>query len=140
MDVKALAKSKRAHSQHHSKRPHNPNQKNLKPQSPSPSNDAVGTTKKQLKQKTLQSSSGLPSNWNRYEEEELESVSLPEAAVVLPKSKGADFCRLLSEAHSQENTTLAFDDVLPGGNPFFFSWYLLCTLDTGIFFSTLVFP
>ncbi|KAI4333909.1 hypothetical protein L6164_018661 [Bauhinia variegata] len=132
MDVKALAKSKRAHSQHHSKKPHgcHPNQKHKAPSSSDAARDA-GTAKKplgkQVKENThcSQGSSGLPSNWDRYEDEfdsGPEGIA-PDIAsklsdVVLPKSKGADFRYLVAEAQSQSNASLdgfpSLDDVLPG--------------------------
>lgn len=132
MDVKALAKSKRAHSQHHSKRPHgsHQNQKHKAPSSDG-ANDA-GTAKKslgkQVKEKTHrpQGSPALPSNWDRYDDEELDSgsegVSLDSASktsdVILPKSKGADYRHLVAEAQSRANTSLdafsSLDDVLSG--------------------------
>ncbi|XP_028807842.1 uncharacterized protein LOC114762513 [Neltuma alba] len=132
MDVKALAKSKRAHSQHHSKRPHgsHPNQK-LKPSSSGGSNDANTGKKspgKQVNEKAHRSkgSPALPSNWDRYDDEELdadsERLSLDSSSktsdVILPKSKGADYRHLLAEAESQENASLggvtSLDDVLSG--------------------------
>ncbi|KAF1896410.1 hypothetical protein Lal_00034108 [Lupinus albus] len=130
MDVKALAKSKRAHTQHHSKKPHH-NQK-LKATTPlsssSGSNDAAGTAKKplvkdQLNDKTTnRSSRGLPSNWDRYGEGEFEDgsegFSSEISDVVLPKSKGADFRYLIAEAQSQAETNLesfpSFDDLILG--------------------------
>ncbi|OIW08342.1 hypothetical protein TanjilG_03018 [Lupinus angustifolius] len=130
MDVKALAKSKRAHTQHHSKKPHH-NQK-LKAPTPSSSssgsNDAAVTAKKplekhQLNDKTThRSSRGLPSNWDRYGEGEFddgsEGVSPEISGVVLPKSKGADFRYLVAEAQSQAETSLeslpSFDDLILG--------------------------
>jgi len=63
----------------------------------------------------------LPSNWDRYGEEEDDST--PEIAsktldVVLPKSKGADYRHLVAEAQSHAETSLegfpAFDDLLLG--------------------------
>lgn len=139
MDVKALAKSKRAHTQHHSKKPHHTQK--LKAPSPSTSspvsNDAVGTAKKplgkqQLNEKTTHrssrshGSSRLPTNWDRYKEEEFdhgsEGVSVETSSkasdIVLPKSKGADFRHLVAEAQSQAKTSLedlpSLDDLLPG--------------------------
>lgn len=132
MDVKALAKSKRAHTQHHTKKPHgsHQNQKHKAPLSDG-AKDA-GTTKKslgkQVKEKTHrpQASPALPSNWDRYDDEELGSVSegVPldsankASDVVLPKSKGADYRHLVAEAQSQANTSLdafpSLDDVLSG--------------------------
>ncbi|KAF4388707.1 hypothetical protein G4B88_018984 [Cannabis sativa] len=123
MDAKSLAKSKRAHSQQHSKK-HHPNQK-LK----SPSTDAVGAANKpslkQVREKNLQSkaASALPSNWDRYSEENdsgLEDISKKNPDIVLPKSKGADYRNLIFEAESQSQSTLysdsflSVDDVLAG--------------------------
>lgn len=132
MDVKALAKSKRAHSQHHSKRPHGSHQNlKLKPSPSGGSNDA-STGKnllgKQVNEKAHRpkGSPALPSNWDRYDDEELdagsEGVSLDSSGktsdVILPKSKGADYRHLLAEAQSQENASLdgvtSLDDVLSG--------------------------
>ena len=131
MDLKALAKSKRAHSQHHSKKPHGSQQKQ-KVRAPSDGTNDAGTAKKplgkQVKEKThsrSQVSSALPSNWDRYEDEfdsGSEGISADSAIkmqeVILPKSKGADFRHLVAEAQSQANTSLSgfpsMDDVLPG--------------------------
>ncbi|KAG4967803.1 hypothetical protein HKD37_12G033900 [Glycine soja] len=129
MDVKALAKSKRNHTQHHSKKsPHS-----HKPKAPTSSssssvgpNDAAKNNplgKQQVSQKKKSHRSALPSNWDRYEdeEEELDSgsgIASKTVDVVLPKSKGADFRHLVAEAQSQAETSLegfpAFDDLLPG--------------------------
>ncbi|XP_054811504.1 protein ECERIFERUM 16 [Prosopis cineraria] len=133
MDVKALAKSKRAHSQHHCKRPHGSHQnQKLKPSSSGGSNDAATTANKslgkQLSEKAHRSkgSPALPSNWDRYDDEDLdaesEGLSLDSSSktsdIILPKSKGADYCHLLAEAQSRENTSLdgvtSLDDVLSG--------------------------
>ena len=139
MDLKSLAKSKRAHTQHHSKKPHHSHKLKAPPSPSSPppsnaSNDAVGAAKKQLNEKSTtrrssrsRGSSALPSNWDRYEEEEeLDSVppegasKAPDDDVVLPKSKGADFRHLVAEAQSQADATLegspSLEDILPGMN------------------------
>lgn len=131
MDVKSLAKSKRAHSQHHNKK-HHPNQK-----SKAPSTGSVGATSankppgKQIKEKApqLQGSSALSSNWDRYEEESDVSLSQP-TDVILPKSKGADYAYLISEAMAHSQTTSSsesfpsFDDVFTG-------WYFLLSDSLG---------
>ncbi|KAI9086653.1 hypothetical protein K1719_031247 [Acacia pycnantha] len=132
MDVKALAKSKRAHSQHHSNKPHGSHQNlKLKPSPSGGSNDASTGKKslgKQVNEKAHRpkGSPALPANWDRYDDEELdaesESVSLDSSSktsdVILPKSKGADYRHLLAEAQSQENASLdgvtSLDDVLSG--------------------------
>lgn len=124
MDAKALAKSKRAHSQHHSKKPHSVQKS--KPPSPGvnePSNSKKQTIK-QIKEKAHQAQriSALPSNWNRYEEEFDSGSEDPTQTpdVIVPKSKGADFRHLLSEAQSQlqanpySNNIPSLADVFPG--------------------------
>ncbi|KAK7405012.1 hypothetical protein VNO78_06143 [Psophocarpus tetragonolobus] len=128
MDVKALAKSKRSHTQHHSKKSHHSH----KPKAPSSlsSSSSVGpneTAKNPLgkqkvsSEKTKNLRSSLPTNWDRYEEEEEEldsGISSKTVEVLLPKSKGADYRYLVAEAQSQADTSLetfpAFDDLLPG--------------------------
>lgn len=128
MDVKSLAKSKRAHSQHHSKKPHgsHQNQKHKQPTSSNASNEAKKSMGKQVNEKSqsFKASPRLPSNLDRYDDddEELEGVSIDGSSkisdVVLPKSKGADFRHLLAEAKSQGNASLhgvtSLDDVLSG--------------------------
>lgn len=105
MDTKALAKSKRAHTLQHNKgkKPH-PNQNPSKTPS-------TGNNQKPQKSK-------LPSNWDRYEDDEedefgvnLENPSGDNSkkpsfkdygdGLALPKSKGADFKYLLDEAKSK---------------------------------------
>ncbi|CBI21908.3 unnamed protein product, partial [Vitis vinifera] len=131
MDAKALAKSKRAHSQHHSKRPHS----NKTSKAPSAGNVGAGNAKKQpgkqIREKPHQSMglSRLPSNWDRYEEEfdsgsEGPSINSTNQAndVIVPKSKGADYGELISEAISQSRSNPYFDsfasldDVVPDFN------------------------
>ncbi|XP_057750820.1 protein ECERIFERUM 16 isoform X2 [Arachis stenosperma] len=139
MDVKSLAKSKRAHTQHHTKKPHHKH-KTPTPSQSSPSsssdvsNDVIGSRKKQLNQKgttvnrnsSSRASSTLPNNWDRYydEDEEIDSViaegatKVPNDGAVLLKSKGADFRHLVDEARSQADASLeglpSLDDTLPG--------------------------
>lgn len=131
MDTKALAKSKRAHSQHHSKRHHS----NQTSKTPSLGNVGAGNAKKppgkQIREKLHQSMdlSRLPSNRDRYVEEfdsgsEEPSISSMNQAtdVIVPKSKGADYGELISEAKSQSQSQsnpyfdsfACLDDVLPG--------------------------
>ncbi|XP_015574021.1 protein ECERIFERUM 16 isoform X2 [Ricinus communis] len=109
MDSKALAKSKRAHSLHHSKKQFHSGQK-AKVKAPTggatdaaSGNKAVG---KQTREKARQS--GLPSNCDRYEEEFDSGSGDPlgdsinnASDIILPKSKGADYRHLIAEAQSQ---------------------------------------
>ena len=102
MDTKSLAKSKRAHSQHHSQsRRHNNPNPNLKPK-PKPA-----------------SAKPLHSNWDRYAEEDDPGSENPPRSndAVLPKSNGADYRHLIAEAQSQpSNLSLSpsLDDALAG--------------------------
>ena len=133
MDVKSLAKSKRAHTQSHSKKPHG-SHANQKSKAPSVGTNDAGRAKKPLgkqvpeKPHRSQGASRLPTNWDRYEEEfdsgsEDPSVSNSTSQpsdVILPKSKGADYCHLIAEAQSQSQSNLymdsfpSLDDVMPG--------------------------
>ncbi|GMP67403.1 hypothetical protein CsSME_00027402 [Camellia sinensis var. sinensis] len=130
MDTKALAKSKRAHSQHHSKK-HHPN-----PTLKAPLVGQVGASGakqqsgKQVREKPNESKgfSALPSNWDRYEEEYDSGSEDPSHNITsqttdfVPKSKGADYGYLISEAMSQSHTNISsdsesfpsFGDVLTG--------------------------
>lgn len=124
MDAKALAKSKRAHSQHHSKKSHS-NHKHK------PFFNGTNESKKPLpnpaKDGNLlsQSAPKLPSNWDRYgEETSAGEATAPVPDVILPKSKGADYRHLIAEARSQMQSIDVFpslDDLLPrelsGGGP-----------------------
>ncbi|KAL2476707.1 hypothetical protein Adt_37443 [Abeliophyllum distichum] len=117
MDTKALAKSKRAHSLHHSKK-HHPHQT---PKVPSVSSATASGGKKQPgkqvaeKPQQSQSSRKLPSNWDRYEEEfvlDSENAaqgSSSQATDVVRKSKGADYVYLLSEAKAQSQGNYSSD-------------------------------
>ncbi|PHT76712.1 hypothetical protein T459_20234, partial [Capsicum annuum] len=104
MDAKALAKSKRAHSLLLNKK-HNPHHasKGSSAVSGTPAGGKNATVK-QVKEKPK---SKLPSNWDRYEEENSDSeTGIQEGPsnasdVVEPKSKGADYAYLLSEAKAQ---------------------------------------
>ncbi|KAL4573175.1 hypothetical protein LXL04_019972 [Taraxacum kok-saghyz] len=122
MDTKSLAKSKRAHSQHHKK--HHPN-----PKATTTTTTTTTTTKApgntvEVKQLPRQShgSSALPSNWDRYEDEddpiiESQTDGQQQNDVVLPKSKGADYAYLISEAKSQNSTRLS-SDIFPSLDDF----------------------
>ncbi|PIN03782.1 hypothetical protein CDL12_23689 [Handroanthus impetiginosus] len=120
MDMKALAKSKRAHSLHHSKK-HQPHQAS---KSPTINPGDKKPTAKQAKEKAPHShgSRPLPSNWDRYdadldlssEDTALASSSQP-TEVVAPKSKGADYAYLISEAKAQSQSKYS-SDMLPSFN------------------------
>ncbi|ESW06950.1 hypothetical protein PHAVU_010G089800 [Phaseolus vulgaris] len=125
MDVKALAKSKRSHTQHHSKKSHHSHKPKAQSSSSSdpkdPAKNPPGKQQVNEEKKKKSHRSVLPSNWDRYGEEEDDST--PEIAsktldVVLPKSKGADYRHLVAEAQSHAETSLegfpAFDDLLLG--------------------------
>lgn len=126
MDAKSLAKSKRAHSQHHSKKFHS----NQKHKPPSIATNEAGAAKKQLgnhaKDGNFLSKDApkLPTNWDRYGEEiSVEETSgeatAPISDIILPKSKGADYRHLIAEARSQMLSSSymdvfpSLDDVLP---------------------------
>lgn len=151
MDSKALAKSKRAHSLHHSKKTH-PSQK---PKPPSTSaNDAAHTkrqTGKQIREKTHHANrvSALPSNRDRYEEEfdsgsedPASDIASQAPVIIVPKSKGADFRNLVAEAQSQlhsnpnSDSLPSLDDFLPGTSLFIFGilCYSFCLLVLDLFF------
>ncbi|KAL0362408.1 UNVERIFIED_CONTAM: hypothetical protein Scaly_1196000 [Sesamum calycinum] len=123
MDMKALAKSKRAHSLHHSKK-HHPNPVLKAPSSSSGDKKPVG---KQAKEKPAQSHGArpLPSNWDRYNEDfnlgsedTAQTSSSQPTELVMPKSKGADYGHLISEATAQSQANYSsdvlslFDDVI----------------------------
>ncbi|KAL5861000.1 hypothetical protein ACOSQ4_002296 [Xanthoceras sorbifolium] len=132
MDAKALAKSKRAHSQHHKSKSH-PNQKS---KGPPVASDSAGSTKKplgkQVGEKTRQSQriAKLPSNRDRYEDEFDSDPENPSgdntsqtSDVIVPKSKGADYYHLIAEAQSQaqsesysySDSLHYLEDIMPGG-------------------------
>lgn len=115
MDAKSLAKSKRAHTQHLNKKHH-----------PKPTSKAAsagvgvgGSSSQKPNVKQFKGSKKLPSNWDRYEDEDdLDSQVAGEGSksqvtdVVVPKSKGADYAYLISEAKAQaESSYPSFDDV-----------------------------
>lgn len=117
MDAKSLAKSKRAHTQHLNKK-HHP-----KPTSKAPSAGVGvgvgGSSSQKPNVKHFKGSKKLPSNWDRYEDEDdLDSEVSRQGSktdVILPKSIGADYAYLISEAKAQaESTYPSFDDVFSG--------------------------
>ncbi|MCD7459222.1 hypothetical protein HAX54_040351, partial [Datura stramonium] len=119
MDAKALAKSKRAHSLHLNKK-HNPH--HASKGSSAVSGTSASDKKATVKQVKEKPKSKLPSNWDRYEEENSDSETATQEGasntsdVVEPKSKGADYAYLLSEAkaqfqYSSENVSFS-DDIL----------------------------
>lgn len=153
MDDKALAKSKRAHSQQLSKK-HHPKQKSKAPSGGTTENDAQSAKKplgKQVREKPSQSRgriSALPSNWDRYGEENDSGSEDPSASsanqvpdVVLPKSKGADYGHLITEAqsHSQSHLDLdtfpSMDDLLPGKLLLYCNYHLVFYIIKSIYFS-----
>ncbi|CAI9089305.1 OLC1v1023863C1 [Oldenlandia corymbosa var. corymbosa] len=129
MDAKALAKSKRAHSLHHSKK-YQPNPTSRASTSSVTATSGKKATSKQEKDKSNRShgSKDLPSNWDRYREEfdsgfeETPPVTNHNQAcdAVAPKSKGADYAYLLNEAKTQSQTNATsnslslYDDVFTG--------------------------
>ncbi|OIT38097.1 PREDICTED: uncharacterized protein LOC109239878 [Nicotiana attenuata] len=107
MDAKALAKSKRAHSLHLNKK-HNPHHASKGSSAAGSGTSTTGDKKPVGKQVKEKPKSKLPSNWDRYEEEYAsDSETAPQEAankasdVVVPKSNGADYAYLLSEAQAQ---------------------------------------
>jgi len=135
MDVKALAKSKRSHTQHHSKKSHHSHKPRAQSSSSSDPKDAAknppGKQQANEEKKKKSHHSALPSNWDRYGEEEDDSgseIASKTLDVVLPKSKGADYRHLVAEAQSQAETSSegfpAFDDLLPG---MYFARYKIIT-------------
>ncbi|KAI4319765.1 hypothetical protein MLD38_033327 [Melastoma candidum] len=143
MDAKSLAKSKRSHSRNLNRR-HNPNPKSNPHSSQSADAANPGTAKKKPPRRNSGAVPGLPTNWDRYEDEEQtelgEGVSVGaggtstgkssvsgkvEASdVPVPKSKGADYRYLVEEAKSQRqylirgdsssDAVFSLDDTIPG--------------------------
>ncbi|KAL0560104.1 hypothetical protein IC582_000498 [Cucumis melo] len=112
MDAKSLAKSKRAHSQHHTKKYHSNHKQK-------PFN---GTTNEYAKKPLPKlPKDNLPANWDRYGEQNsvAEATPPPLPDVILPKSKGADYRHLIAEARSQmlsctsTDVFPSLDDVFP---------------------------
>lgn len=120
MDAKALAKSKRSHSQHN-KRPH---QGQIKASSSSGAGTS-NTKKPQGQQAKEKIHPSLPSNWDRYEEDidsGSEDASARYSEVIAPKSKGADFRYLISQAQEAQaqplydpylDSSASLEDILP---------------------------
>lgn len=118
MDAKALAKSKRAHSLRHTQK----NNHHSASKVPSVSSVTATANKKPSGEQVgenLRKPHGpraLPSNWDRYGEEfnlgsedpSGEGASAPTEFVV-PKSKGADYAFLISEAKSQSQSNYSPD-------------------------------
>lgn len=129
MDAKSLARSKRAHSLHHSKKPHsNPKSR--------PSSDRSTDAGKKAAEKPVGDNpkNSLLSNWDRYEEEfDPDASDLPGnnnrqlSEVPLPKSKGGDYRQLIDEAKSQPFSPSdpfldpfpTVDDLFPGSRLLF---------------------
>lgn len=114
MDAKALAKSKRAHSLHHSKKHHPGQASKTSKGSVTATTSSKKPDNKGDKQKSPQSqgSRTLPSNWDRYEDEYdtgFEDVAHRSAGqapdVLMPKSKGADYAHLISEAKARSQSS-----------------------------------
>ncbi|KZV27252.1 hypothetical protein F511_04705 [Dorcoceras hygrometricum] len=118
MDAKALAKSKRAHSLRHTKKNNHHSASKL----PSVSSDTATANKKPAGEQVGENlrkthgSRALPSNWDRYNEEinlgsedpSGESAS-GSTEFVVPKSKGADYAFLISEAKAQQQLNYSSD-------------------------------
>lgn len=95
MDPKSTAKSKRSHTQH-GRRAH------LPPAALAHKKKAAGGDR------TTSAHRGLPSNWDRYDDEISEGIGsnlgnkvVGDVGEVAPKSKGADFGYLIEQARSQ---------------------------------------
>uniref|UniRef100_A0A7N1A8J8 Uncharacterized protein n=1 Tax=Kalanchoe fedtschenkoi TaxID=63787 RepID=A0A7N1A8J8_KALFE len=134
MDVKAMAKSKRSHSQHHSKKSHpKPTPRATAEAAKAEGNLNLTSGKKAVEKPSPSwgAEAELPSNSDRYlEEDDLGSEDLLHGGtsssqkidVIKPKSKGADYRYLISEARSQESSTdymdvySSVDDFLPDLN------------------------
>lgn len=119
MDAKTLAKSKRAHSLHHSKK-HHPNPTSKAHAGSATASSRQKPSSKPEKQKSSQSpgSRALPSNWDRYEDENDPGLEdLPHTStsqppdVIVPKSKGADYGHLISEAKAQAQSYHSVDSL-----------------------------
>ncbi|XP_073145137.1 uncharacterized protein [Henckelia pumila] len=119
MDAKALAKSKRAHTLRHTKK----NNHHSASKGPSVSSSTATANKKPAGEqigenlrKPHGSRTKLPSNWDRYDEEfdvgsedpSGEGAGVPTEFFV-PKSKGADYAFLISEAKAQPQSNYSSD-------------------------------
>lgn len=133
MDLKSLAKSKRAHSQHHSKKHHSKpitvKAQTLGPVGASTANKPSGKGIGEKPHQSQRSKGALPSNRDRYEEDydsDLDDQSKSSLNLktdgFTPKSKGVDYKYLLSEAKLQSEANISsesfpsFDDVLSDFN------------------------
>ncbi|ESQ44588.1 hypothetical protein EUTSA_v10003234mg [Eutrema salsugineum] len=115
MDTKALAKSKRAHTQHHFKKSHSVHKpKGVTETSKNPEKKPQGNQTGALKTKSPVQSrrvSALPSNWDRYDDEldlglDNASGDSSTSEVIVPKSKGADYLHLISEAQAESQSKI----------------------------------
>ncbi|XP_010522583.1 PREDICTED: uncharacterized protein LOC104801157 [Tarenaya hassleriana] len=134
MDAKALAKSKRAHSLHHSKKSHSGHKPKVQPES---SENVRNLKKQQGNQAAAENAKNpvqsrrqpaLPSNWDRYDEDldlDMDSTSGNLSVdqtidAIIPKSKGADYRHLIAEAEAESQSKInivsdslcSLDDVL----------------------------
>lgn len=124
MDTKSLAKSKRAHTLHHNKK-HHPNQK-VKAVPSTVGTSATDKAPVKEKPRASQGPASLPSNWDRYEDEDDSmtenqidgQLSSQPSDIVEPKSKGADYAYLISEAKSQRSSTTISSDIFPSLDDF----------------------
>ncbi|KMT01925.1 hypothetical protein BVRB_9g209490 isoform A [Beta vulgaris subsp. vulgaris] len=135
MDIKSMAKSKRSHTQHH--QPKKPPKTTSSSSSATSTSTAAKKDGRERKKASLPTPS-LPSNWDRYEDENLEdeievvrfhsdsyqpspladseskSAVDVDIDVFKPKSKGADFRDLIAQAkESRSYHSPSFDDKLP---------------------------
>lgn len=138
MDIKAMAKSKRSHTRHHQPRKLPHPSKTPAPSSSSASADSVDPklAKKEGERKRAVQPPSLPSNWDRYEDEgsddgqqvaelwidsgsgepsrltDSKAKAVPDE--VKPKSKGANFGELITQAkESRSSYAPSFHDTLP---------------------------
>ncbi|KAK9049532.1 hypothetical protein SSX86_031499 [Deinandra increscens subsp. villosa] len=122
MDTKSLAKSKRAHSLHHKKHPPNQKVKGATTSvAPSGTDKALG---KAVKEKTRACPIALASNWDRYEDKDdlmldnqIDGQASQQGDAVVPKSTGADYAYLISEAKAQNSTKLS-SEIFPSLDDF----------------------
>ncbi|EOA14728.1 hypothetical protein CARUB_v10028019mg [Capsella rubella] len=111
MDTKSLAKSKRAHTQHHSKKSHSVHKQKVSVVSEKNPEKLQGNqTKTPVQSRRV---SALPSNWDRYSDDDDDELDAAEGSsisqttdVTLPKSKGADYLHLISEAQAESHSKI----------------------------------
>lgn len=140
MDVKSMAKSKRSHTQHHQPRkPKNNPSSSSSTASATTAAKKDGREKKKGTTRLPPQQPSLPSNWGRYDHEnddddddddeevsidsgsddpsqlgDLKSKKRVDVDEVKPKSKGADFSKLIAQANeSRSYYSPSFDDQLP---------------------------